>query len=553
MDNNSMKTRFVLSLFFLWSGFGIAALAQPVLENERVIYTGFEPRLANMEKIESQPVIVDTLRLPREGTYELNQVKIPTFFVPDTLSVRRMGKEPLDKLHRLYAKGGFGNYTTFLGDVGFNSIRNKAHGYSLNYQHYSMNGSISDRGNPAFNINAFSGQYARFFKPLTVQIDAGYQRQGLHYYGFSPENSPILVDSTAQVYVQGRASAQIVSRHRTDSVFPNYKAKLDFMHHADRFGFEENHLRFSGDLNHFTDFFAAEFIGIRTKVDLWQFSALGKGSNAHIVDVHPYLRLGRRTWNVELGAGLAAGKNDSTDLLYVFPRLSGHWNLFSKYIIVHAALGGNVERVGYGNLIQDNPFLSRLDSLSTQHRPFEVRGGIKGAFSNDVSYSLGISFVDQRNAAFFMADSSLTHRHGFTVRYDNLKTTALFAGLHFHRGEKLRIGLDASYAFFSLDTLAAAFHRPALQVKASAAYQLGEKILARADLFFIGSQFSNGSNGGIVELNPTFDANLEAEYRLTKGLSFFARLNNLAAFRYNRYFRYPTIGLTVLGGLSLSL
>jgi hypothetical protein len=237
----------------------------------------------------------------------------------------------------------------------------------------------------------------------------------------------------------------------------------------------------------------------------------------------------------------------------VFPRLSGHWNLFSKYIIVHAALGGNVERVGYGNLIQDNPFLSRLDSLSTQHRPFEVRGGIKGAFSNDVSYSLGISFVDQRNAAFFMADSSLTHRHGFTVRYDNLKTTALFAGLHFHRGEKLRIGLDASYAFFSLDTLAAAFHRPALQVKASAAYQLGEKILARADLFFIGSQFSNGSNGGIVELNPTFDANLEAEYRLTKGLSFFARLNNLAAFRYNRYFRYPTIGLTVLGGLSLSL
>ena len=71
-----MKTRFVLSLFFLWSGFGIAALAQPVLEIERVIYTGFEPRLANMEKIESQPVIVDTLRLPREGTYELNQVGI---------------------------------------------------------------------------------------------------------------------------------------------------------------------------------------------------------------------------------------------------------------------------------------------------------------------------------------------------------------------------------------------------------------------------------------------------------------------------------------------
>lgn len=553
MQNNPMNTRLIFCFFLLFVGLGQKTFAQPVLENERVIYTGFEPRLANMEKIDLQPLIVDTIRLSREGKYELNQVRLPTYFIPDTLSVRQMGKEPLDKLPRFYAKGGFGNYTTFLGDVGFNSIRNKAHGYFLNYQHYSMNGSISDRGNPAFNTNAFSGQYSRFFKPLTVQVDAGYQRQGAHYYGFSPLDTSIIADSTAQVYVQGRASAQIASRHRTDSVFPNYQAKLDFKHNADRYGFEENHLSVSGELNHFTDFFAAEFLGFRATADLWQFSANGMGSNAHIVDLNPYLRLGRPTWNIELGAALAAGKNDSTDLLYIFPRISGHWNLFSKYIIVHASLGGNVDRLGYGNLIQENPFLSRVDSLSTQHRPFEVRGGIKGAFSNDISYKVGIAFTDQRNAVFFAADSSLTHRHGFSVLYDNLKTTEIFAGLHFHRGEKLRIGLDASYSFFSLDTLAQAFHRPALQVKASAAYQLGEKILARADLFFIGSQYSNGPNGSVVELLPTFDANLEAEYRLTKGLSFFARLNNLAAFRYNRYYRYPTIGFTVLGGLSLSL
>lgn len=548
-----MKRAYIFAHLALLFGLVLTAGAQPILENERIIYTGFEPRLANMEKLETQPVIVDTLRLPREGNYELNQVKIPTFFVPDTLPVRRMGKEPLDKLQRLYVKGGFGNYTTFLGDVGFNSVRNKAHGYSLNYQHYSMNGSISDRGNPAFNTNSFSGQYARFFKPFTVQVDAGYQRQGLHYYGFSPLDTSIVVDSTAQVYVQGRASAQLESRHRTDSVFLNYQAKLDFRHQSDRFGFEENHLRFTGELNHFTDFFAAEFLGLRSKVDFWQFTAGGVGNTAHIVDLNPYLRLGRRSWNVELGAAMAAGKNDSTNLLYVFPRIGGHWNVFSKYIIVHASLGGSVDRVGYGNLILDNPFLSRIDSLATQHRPIEIRGGVKGAFSNDISYSLGIAYAEQRNAAFFVADSSFKHRHGFSVRYDNLRTTELYAGLHFHRGEKLRIGVDASYSFFALDTLAQAFHRPALQIKASAAYQLGEKILAKADLFFIGSQFSNGPAGSVVELNPTFDANLEAEYRLSKGLSFFARLTNLAAFRYNRFYRYPTIGFTVLGGLSLSL
>jgi len=550
-----MKTSILFILSVVGLGYAFPAVAQPVLENERVIYTGFEPRLANMEKIEIQPLIVDTLRLPREGKYELNQIKIPTNFVPDTLPVRRMGKEPLEKLQRFYLKGGLGNYTTFLGDVGFNSVRNKAHAYSLNYQHYSMNGSISDRGNPAFNHNTFAGHYARFFKPLTLQVDAGYQRQGVHYYGFSPldSNSLVLPDSTGQVYAHAQASAQITSRHRTDSVFPNYQVNLDYRHISDRYGLEENHLSVLADLNHFTDFFAAEFLGIRSKFDYWQFSSVGIPNTAWLVDANPYIRLGRKSWNLELGAALAAGKNDSTDILYIFPRIQGHWNLFSKYIIVHASLGGNVQRAGYGSFILDNPFVNRLDSLATQHRPIEVRAGLKGAFSNDISYSLGVGFIDQRNAAFYMADSSLNHRHGFSVGYDHLRTTELQAGLHFHRGEKLRVGIDAAYRFFSLDTLAYAYHRPALEIRASAAYQLGEKILARADLFFIGSQFSNGPAASTVELNPTFDANIEAEYRLTKGLSFFARLNNLAAFRYNRFYRYPTIGFTVLGGLSLSL
>jgi hypothetical protein len=550
-----MKTNIFYILSFVWLGYSLPAFAQPVLENERVIYTGFEPRLANMEKIEIQPVIVDTMRLPREGKYELNQIKIPTNFVPDTLPVRRMGKEPLEKLQRFYLKGGIGNYTTFLGDVGFNSIRNKAHAYSLNYQHYSMNGSISDRGTPAFSNNAFGGHYARFFKPLTLQVDAGYDRQGIHYYGFSPldSNSSVIQDSTGQVYVHARASAQIESRHRTDSVFPNYQVKLDYRHISDRYGLEENHVSISADLNHFTDFFAAEFLGVRSNFDYWQFSNMGIQQPGWVIDANPYIRLGRKSWNLELGAALAAGKNDSADILYIFPRIQGHWNLFSKYIIVHASFGGNVQRAGFGNFIRENPFVSRVDSLVTQHRPIELRAGVKGAFSSDISYSLGVGYIDQRNAAFYTADSSLTHRHGFGIRYDNLRTTELLAGLHFHRGEKLRVGIDAAYRFYSLDTLAYAYHRPAFEIRASAAYQLGEKILAKADLFFIGSQFSNGPGASVVELNPTFDANIEAEYRLTKGLSFFARLNNLAAFRYNRYYRYPTIGFTVLAGLSLSL
>jgi outer membrane receptor protein involved in Fe transport len=51
-------------------------------------------------------------------------------------------------------------------------------------------------------------------------------------------------------------------------------------------------------------------------------------------------------------------------------------------------------------------------------------------------------------------------------------------------------------------------------------------------------------------LNGWGDMNLEAEYRYSKMLSFFARFNNIANQRYYRWERYPTQKLSFMIGLT---
>ena len=52
------------------------------------------------------------------------------------------------------------------------------------------------------------------------------------------------------------------------------------------------------------------------------------------------------------------------------------------------------------------------------------------------------------------------------------------------------------------------------------------------------------------QLNGLVDVNLEGEYRYSKMLSFFARVNNIANQRYYRWERYPTQRFNFMIGLT---
>jgi outer membrane cobalamin receptor len=105
---------------------------------------------------------------------------------------------------------------------------------------------------------------------------------------------------------------------------------------------------------------------------------------------------------------------------------------------------------------------------------------------------------------------------------------------------------------------------PALELGVKGTYNLGDKIILGLDVFYVGtryarvSQFDKFSGTGVDfkiaerKLNGFIDASINAEYRYTKKLAAFIRLNNLAAQQYQIWNNYPSQRINGLLGVNFS-
>ena len=93
-----------------------------------------------------------------------------------------------------------------------------------------------------------------------------------------------------------------------------------------------------------------------------------------------------------------------------------------------------------------------------------------------------------------------------------------------------------------------------------ARYNLGDKFLVNGGFYLIGPRYYKDINISDVipdvttgKLPTTFDANLGVEYRYTTLLSFWVKINNLAAQRYYLYNQYPSFRFRFMAGFSYTL
>jgi hypothetical protein len=131
--------------------------------------------------------------------------------------------------------------------------------------------------------------------------------------------------------------------------------------------------------------------------------------------------------------------------------------------------------------------------------------------------------------------------------------------LQYQNSEKYGASLSGEYYFFhqtnpGFPGRTVPYH-PVFRITARGSVQLIDKILVRGDIYYIHTQtgFERDSAGGYLthRIKGTVDLNLSAEYRFNDLLSFWAGFYNMAAFAYNRWYRYPSQGFNALGGVIL--
>ncbi|MBE2247374.1 MAG: hypothetical protein IAE67_08955 [Candidatus Competibacteraceae bacterium] len=560
---NKSIISFVIALLII--GFFQHGMAQTQPPTDEVnVFTGFEPRLAEVEKLTFQPGIQDTFRVVAQLEYPIRSVSAKTTFTPDTIAPARMKAEPLTKLHRLYIKAGFGNYVTPFVDAYVSNLRAKNNYYTFRYKHLSSQGSISNRGNPAMSDNEGYAAYSHYFKTHTLQLNADYIRNVVRYYNYFPALDSLVNEDTArQRYSKFGFHGALFSNYRNDSIHLNHRIDINFYNITDKWGAMENSVIVSADLNKFTDKFAREFFGGKTRLEYIQYQNDSMPStHGFFANFTPYMKLGGKWWNIHLGVDLALGVDDSTKF-NVYPDVQMRFNIYRNYIMIYSTLSGQYRRNSFYALSRQNPYMMSTTGLSNFNEWIHASVGVTGSFTKNFSYNLGASYSLIDNFAYFVNDTISSHQRGFQTVYDRTNRVRIHGELSYNLSDKLWISAKANYYFFFTDKLHTPWHRPSVDATISGYYNLRDKIIIRADFFFIGPQKAQRfiydaanpliKNEYIQDIGPLFDISIGGEYRLTKMLSFWVNMNNMAAFRYQRWYGYPTQQFCVMGGLTFGL
>ena len=96
---------------------------------------------------------------------------------------------------------------------------------------------------------------------------------------------------------------------------------------------------------------------------------------------------------------------------------------------------------------------------------------------------------------------------------------------------------------------------PDYEFSISTSYNMQNKILVNAEFIYFERMYALSYNNNFIEtqeIRNRPDFNLGLEYRYTKLLGIFLKMNNLASLRYYSWNNYPVQKFNILGGLSFS-
>jgi hypothetical protein len=516
-----------------------------------------------------QPEIVDTVKKITNVTYTSPGIPYKTSFQTSSIEPAKMVNEPLNKLYQSMIKVGFGNYTMPYADVFLNGLRSKDLAWGVRYNHLSSDATFAGLGKTNFADDNASLYAKKFYKKHTLSADANYNRNSVHYYGFSTAvYSPSDPSNYQQIFQNFQGKLRLQSHYGDTAKTINQDVHLNYYNYGDHYNTFENNVFADALLSKHVE--KASFL-LLASADYYNVHSTHDTINNTIAKLYPHVAVGGEKWKGTIGIEGALDNFSATNAnfsptgstFHVYPRVNIFYDVFQSIIIPYAGLDGGLQKNSYKSLSSVNPFvLSNLDYKNTDNK-YNVYGGLRGALSSNLSYDAKVLYGRYNNMAYYLADYNQSADNPYANRYNvvymNTNYLNINGQLKYQLKQKLNIIAKGNYYGYTITDTGNVkpWHKPNFDLTFSAHYNLKSKIILKADIFVIGKQWAlqqtTGNNIIVetpVQLKGITDINLGAEYRYTKMLSFFATFNNIGNFSYYRWDKYPTQRFNFMVGLS---
>ncbi|MBA3681013.1 MAG: hypothetical protein H0W73_07575 [Bacteroidetes bacterium] len=540
-------------------GYTVAVMAQQpsgVNDLNYNVPSEFQPTIKDASKFSDVPEIKDTVKRIQNLKYGITSIPLFPKYQVQPIAQAKLQNEPLNKLYHSLLKVGYGPiYNMPYGEFWIANTRSRETNYGAHLKHFSGTPHLEDVGYGGYSDNEINLFAKQFYKKHTLTGDFNYERNVIHYYGYDTSLNKLENDFTRQRYQLFEPKLRLQS-HYTDSTHINHDLGLSYYNLQNLNRETENNIKFNA-LG--TMFINKEKLNVGFLTDYYNHKQANDTVNDLIVSLSPSFEAGNNTWHADIGlTGTLDNFKDKTRF-YFFPKLNVFYNVYENVIIPYAGVNGGLIKNSFRSLSKENRFVDTTINYANTNNKYNAFIGLRGNLSSKTSYDAKVSYAQYDNMHFFVIDYSGINQvyNRFDVVYDNTTLLTVSGQLRYQLKEKLNIVAKGNYYLYKPKNLTRAYQKPDYDLTFSALYNLKSKIIVKADIFFVGQQWAltQKTDTGFVSYVPKqlkgyVDANLGAEYRYSKMLSFFVQLNNIANQRYYKWDQYPSQRFNFMFGVT---
>ncbi|HLN21659.1 MAG TPA: hypothetical protein VK213_11255 [Bacteroidales bacterium] len=552
---------FLLILFFL------PVSAQQPLRREVTLYNPYKPTLNEARKKSYLPEISDTSAFRPEFRYDVTTNPFMPVYAVSPIKAATLQPEPLNKLYRSYVNLGYGNNNSPLAEVSITNERSKKGSLGFYGRHYSNNGYFTNDAKQKINASYMDNDLSlfgrKFYREGVIGASIDYNQMTRHAYGFKPENPFNLTRKESRLnYGNLGANLSVESARLDSSAFTyDFELRYNYFYNSSELqygitgvdpGYQHN-IGFDGLMS---KSFRGFYVGAGLEFDNYnQPSFLDYPK--YVAAINPFVTKSSSLWNFRLGlqAVIARGLEESAGL-YVYPDVQFGFNIVPSYINFFTALKGKLDRNDPMNIVRENPYL--LPGMIYTDVPFTdhqliVQAGLKGNTGIEGTYELSASYSLVSDMLFYSNIYSMHALLGtgnfFKPITDDVDLLNVHGEMNGKISDKISFSSALNFYKYTLTTLDIPLNKPSWDALLGIRYNLRDKILAGIELTGIGERKTSALASQPAHVNM----NLVTEYRYSKILSFWARINEMSYQRYYEWENYPSHMFQFMVGFTYSL
>ncbi|MFV5688358.1 TonB-dependent receptor [Flavobacterium sp. ZT3R25] len=575
----NFQNKIIISLLLIAFQFSFAQKKEQIGTETVNVVKPYTPTISDAFKVKETPALEEEGNAKKETIkYTIFSFPVASTFTPSKGKAEGVEKEKQEHLFKNYATFGVGNYGTFIGELFVNHDLNSTDYVGGMFRHHSSQGGIKsvvldDR----FYDTAIDLTYGSNRKEVSWNLDLGYQNQIYNWYGLPADFGTTLTPQDRRTLINGINPQQTYNTISlggkidfNESILN--KMSVKFNHFSDLFGSSENRfyvkpiVKFDVMESAVKTDLIVDYVGGSFKKDYSNTNTQAVKYGFTNFGIAPSFVMQKEDWTLNIGAAVfySLDNQNSNNKFLVYPRFNASYKVVGDLMIFYAGAEGNLEQNSYMDFVNKNPFLSPTLNIAPTDKQYDIFAGLKGKLTNNVSYNIKASYVNERNKALFKSNDyneNATNQeyafgNSFQVVYDDMRTLSFYGELKADFSSTVSFGVNGTFNSYTNDFQSEAWNLPTVKINSNINFNITPKWFAGANVFYVGERKDQKLNTDVVyavqpdpfTLPSYFDVNANVGFKYSDRLTAFLKANNITNKAYEKWLNYPVQGFQVIVG-----